>query len=260
MRIFNLDRKPFIFLVAIFLATASSLAMNRAEASEADSVPSGDASALNLKNESELGIVQASGNSDVKTFNLQHKSDLKADHNSFGLNGRYLKSTNSGVEAANLWRISGRYEREAFGKFSGVLGQYVEADKFTNIRQRYGTDLGAKYYILKNDTGYGFAELGGRHTRENFRAGGRNKYNSMRVYAETEHKWTPTFSSKLWAEYLPNFTQSTDWQFNSELSVAAAISSMFSIKTGYLIRYDNLPAGAFTKMDRLFTTALVAKF
>jgi len=219
-----------------------------------------DPSVLQVKNESELGVVQASGNSDIKTFNLQHKGELRKNDNTLGLKARYLKSRNAGLEAANLWKVGGRYERNVSEKFLGIVGQYLEADKFTNIRQRYGTDLGGKYYFVKSDQWYGFSELGGRHTRENFRVGGKNNFNSVRAYAESERKWTPTFSSKLWMEYLPNLTESRDWQFNSEASVSAAISTMFSIKTGYLLRFDNQPAGSFKKTDKLFTTSLVAKF
>jgi putative salt-induced outer membrane protein YdiY len=48
---------------------------------------------------------------------------------------------------------------------------------------------------------------------------------------------------------------------NSELSISAALNNVFSMKTGYLLRYDNLPnPGAFAKTDTLLTTALVAKF
>lgn len=213
-----------------------------------------------MKHENELGLVESSGNTQVKTFTTKYNGDFIFGEHTVVFQGRYLRSKNAGVESANQWRGGLRYEKEFASRFSLVLGQYLEADKFTNILQRYGTDVGGKYFFTKTDKTNFFTELGGRHTRENFRVGGKNKYNSLRTYGEIERKWTPTFSSKLWLEYLPNFTQSTDWQLNSEASVSAAISSIFSIKTGYLYRYDNLPAGDFKKADRLFTTALVAKF
>ena len=73
--------------------------------------------------------------------------------------------------------------------------------------------------------------------------------------------FTKTFTIKWWIEFLPNITTSEAYQLNTELSGSAAISEMFSMKAGYLIKYNNQPpVGAIYKTDSMFTTALVAKF
>jgi len=62
-------------------------------------------------------------------------------------------------------------------------------------------------------------------------------------------------------EYLPNLSEKNDYQVNTELSLAAALTSVFSLKTGYQVRFDNVPAkGVAFKTDKVLTTALVAKF
>jgi putative salt-induced outer membrane protein len=81
------------------------------------------------------------------------------------------------------------------------------------------------------------------------------------VLTELMRAWTKTFSTKYWVEFLPNLSDSAGYRLNTELSGNAALSEIFSIKLGYLIRYNNTPpAGAAKQTDSTFTTALVAKF
>lgn len=220
--------------------------------------PTGKASMW--KNETEAGAVVASGNSDVQTYNLKHQTGLTRGKNTYSIKGGYLRSTSFGVESARLWNLGARVERNFHDKFSGYLGQSVEGNRYVNIAQRYATDVGGKYQFVKLDDFYWFGESGYRYTKEHRYSGETIHYSSIRVYTETEKKWTPTFSTKYWIEYLPNLTNWIDWQLNTEIGFIATINSVFSIKNGYLIRYDNLPAGALKKTDRLFTASLVAKF
>jgi putative salt-induced outer membrane protein YdiY len=49
--------------------------------------------------------------------------------------------------------------------------------------------------------------------------------------------------------------------FKVPVIVISAVNSVFSLKTGFDFRYNNEPpAGARSNSDRIFTTALVAKF
>jgi len=60
---------------------------------------------------------------------------------------------------------------------------------------------------------------------------------------------------------VPNLTRSEAWLSNGELSLSAALSSVFAMKTGILLRYNHLPPVASAqKADTTFTTALTAKF
>jgi len=66
---------------------------------------------------------------------------------------------------------------------------------------------------------------------------------------------------KVWAEYLPNLTLSQGYQANGEFSLNATLSSILSLKTAYLLKYNNTPPAPATQyLDRLLTTSLVAKF
>jgi putative salt-induced outer membrane protein len=214
-----------------------------------------------VTNESELGVIIAKGNSDSQSYNAKELLKEKWDENSLQFTGRFLKTKTSGIENARYWSTGLRYDRELSHRLGVFLGELLESDKYAGYNQKYNTDLGAKYAIMKEAKFLWDAELGYRYTVENDFIGDQKKLHYMRAYTEATKEWTEGVSTKLWFEYLPNFTIGSDYQMNSEISVTAALTNIFSVKSGYLLRYDNLPnPGAHAKTDTLFTTALVAKF
>ena len=211
--------------------------------------------------ESEAGLSVASGNTNAKSYNLKQGSAYKLDANTLKFNARLLNSFSNNVESARYLFAAIRYERALSERFSLYISQGFESDKFAGYYLRELTDVGGKYSLLKEETIYWFAEAGYRYTNEKFNNGSHDYKNSLRAYTETEKKWNPSVSMKYFVEYIPNLKESSDYQINTELSVSAALSSVFSIKSAYLLRYDHMPApGSITKTDKLLTTALVAKF
>lgn len=215
-----------------------------------------------FKNESEAGVVITSGNSRTNTYNAKTITQYLFDKNTLRLEASYLQAKQSGVLSAENWLLGLRYERELSEKLSVFLGQSVESDPFAGFLQRYNSDLGAKYYLYKLEKNFvWFAEGGYRFTRENSTGGVHQNFQKARFYTEAEKFWSEATSTKLWVEYIPNFTVSQAWLLNGEASVASALNSTFSVKTAYLVRYNNRPPVAKAdKTDTTFTTALVAKF
>ena len=213
-----------------------------------------------FKNESELGLVLTDGNTEAQTTNFKQTNSYGFGSNLFKFSAAFLQSSNNGVESAKAWNLGLRYELSFNQKLSSYLGQGVEADKFAKIKQRYKTDIGAKYVFKKTERWVWFLESGYRFTKENSYILSRNLHYA-RAYSELEKKWNPSVSTKYWVEYLPNISQGKDWQLNTELSTLATLSEVFSIKSALLVRYDNEPnAGVSQKTDRILTTALVARF
>lgn len=215
-----------------------------------------------LTNESELGIASANGNTKTQTFQAKQTNEYKfAEKNVLGFKGRYLNAKANGEETARYFMAGLRYEREVSNHLGFFAGETFEKDKFANVDQRLITDLGARYRFIETDLTKWLAELGYRYMDEERLDSSKVYSNFGRVYTEWEHKWNTSFSTKYWAEYLPNFSENKDWMFNTELSISAMLNSVFSLKTGILLRYDHAPApGVNYKEDVLFTTALVAKF
>jgi len=215
------------------------------------------------KNESEAGVVIASGNS--RSQSLSFKQDGKylfGEKNTLGLKGAFLQSKSFGVLDAKRWDATLRYDRELNPSLSLFAAQGVESDRFAGFLQRYNSDIGPRYVIYREEKAWDWiAELGYRYSRERRLSGENVNKQQARLYTELSRSWSDTASSKLWVEYIPNFSNGTDWALNTELSTAAAISSYLSVKLAYLLKFVNQPApGATQKRDTLYTTSLVAKF
>jgi putative salt-induced outer membrane protein len=212
------------------------------------------------KNESQAGVVLTSGNTDTSSLNAAEIASYLFSDNLFKLTGGYLYQKSGQVLSGKSWNLGLRYERILSEKVGVFVGESVEGDQFAGVNQRYNSDIGAKYSLVKEDTLNWSAELGYRYTKENLILVSRS-LNYARLYTEIEKKFSATVSVKYWIEYLPNFTDSSDWQLNTELSLSAAISSIFSVKSAYLGKYDHeVNAPGLTKLDKTFTTSLVAKF
>jgi putative salt-induced outer membrane protein len=212
------------------------------------------------KTESRAGVVLTSGNTDTSTLNFGDETTYRFAENLVKLKALYLYQKSAGVISGKSWSLGLRYERILTERLNVFLGETIEGDRFAGVNQRYSTDLGAKYSLVKEDALTWFAELGYRYTKENLLLVQR-KLHYARAYTEIEKKFSPTVSGKYWLEYLPNFTRSTDWQLNTELSLSAAISSIFSVQSAYLLKYDHeLNAPGLVNTDKIFTTSLVAKF
>jgi putative salt-induced outer membrane protein len=209
--------------------------------------------------ESEAGVVVTGGNTSTETFNFKQSNSYPWGLNVLKFNGKYLSTSSKDVSTARNWILALRYERELTQHVSVYLGQSVEADVFAGFTQRYNTDLGGKYYIIKETALYWDVEGGYRYSIEN-RLFNQAKQHYLRVYTEALRDWSKTFSTRVNLEYLPNLTESSDYQLNSELAASAAINETFAIKVSYLVKYRHLPPPPATETtDTQFTTSLVAK-
>jgi putative salt-induced outer membrane protein YdiY len=214
-----------------------------------------------LSNESELGIASANGNTKTQTYNFKQANDYKVDKNELGFRSRYLDSKANETRTARYFMAGVKFAHDLSEKTNMFIGETFEKDRFAKIDERFITDVGGKYRFIESDTTKFFSELGYRYMHEN-RIDGTSVYGSyVRLYTEWERKWNANFSTKYGLELLPNISEEDDWQANTELSMSAILTDMLSIKTGFLLRHDNLPApGVAYKTDTLFTTSLVAKF
>lgn len=212
-------------------------------------------------NESRAGIVAASGNSKVQTYDLAQKNAYAWNASKFGAVASFLRSKSSGVESAKRWNFGLRYDYNFSSRWALFLAQSVEGDRYAGFYQRYNTDLGPKYTILNTDTDQWTSELGYRFQHENQTSGNVKNTSFGRVFMQYERKWTATFSTKLWVEFLQSFRLAKDQFLNAELSSNAMISKIFSIQLAYLARYRNLPPPEVQyRTDTTLTMSLVAKF
>jgi putative salt-induced outer membrane protein len=214
-----------------------------------------------FSNESDLGIASANGNTKTQTYTARQAVDFKWKNNVISFKSRYLHSESNDEEAARYFMGHVRYEKQVTNNLGFYLGETLEKDKFAAIDKRLIVDIGVKYRFIESDLTSIFSELGYRYMDEERIDGSFAFSDYLRSYTEWEHKWNINFSTKYWVELLPNITNQKDWHLNTEFSLSAFLDSVFSLKTGVLLRYDHSPAPGITyTTDTLFTTSLVAKF
>jgi putative salt-induced outer membrane protein YdiY len=236
----NIQSKLVLAAIALLMTTAHSYA--------------------GLQNESEVGVIVTTGNTRSQNYNVRQQSNYTWEENLLRFTGRFFKSSSKGAEIAKNWSLGLRYERELSERWAAFIGQNLESDAYAGYLQRYNTDLGGKYSIYKLTDFNWFTEAGYRYTSEHRRTSTVNSH-SLRLYTEATRKWNASVSSTLWIEYLPNLTTSADYQLNSELSLASALSETFSVKMAYLVKHRGILAGTATeKTDSQLTAALIAKF
>lgn len=214
-----------------------------------------------FNNESRAGVVITTGNSQTQTYDLSQLDSYEWGANKLGFLGRYLRSTSKGIESARRWSVGLRYDRTLSSSWSLFLAETIEGDFYAGYLQRYNTDVGVKYLLIQSDKNTWFTEIGYRAQRENQVIGLKKNSSFGRLYTEFEHRWNPTVSSKLWAEYLQNLLHGEDHFINSELSLKATLTSIVSLQLAYLVRYrNNLPLQVTYKTDSTLTAAAIAQF
>ena len=214
-----------------------------------------------LKNESEVTLVDAKGNSASSAFGAKQQDAFMWSGNVVKGQARYFSSTANGTESARNWDLALRYERELTSVISVYAGQGLESDSFAGFDRRYNSDLGLRYLLTKTAELDWAAEAGYRYTDQH------NSDNSIfdssfgRLYSEAGCTMTETSTAKLWAEYLPNLSHPQAYLMNGEASISASMSALLSLKVAYLLKYNNAPPAPATQyLDRLLTTSLIAKF
>lgn len=213
-------------------------------------------------NESEASIVQVGGNTTSESYSAKQKTSYKVESNVIGIMGRYLQTKSLGVETAKQWEASVRYERELGTHWAAFVQHGAESDWYAGYVQRDNTDLGSKYYFVKEEAETFFTEVGLRTTKTIVAVTNEvTTFNSGRLYLEYGTKINESVTAKAWVEYLPNFKDADAYLLNYEPSLSVMMSQIFSIKLAYLVKYHNRTVTATEKKeDTTFTTALVAKF
>ena len=220
-----------------------------------------DAAEKSWTDEAELSFVSTNGNSKVTT--LSAKNLLKVPFSesfsgSWKLQGLYGK--NDGVKNAEAYmtELRGDYAQSKRLYYFASAGWFQ--NKFSGIDNRYVYGLGTGYKVLDGPKNFLLGEAGLTFTQEEDTAGNDNEYPGGRLFAQYAYVFNDANKFTQSVEYLPDFDESDNWLLNSETALVSAMSTHFSMKTAYLVKYDNQPVAGLAKTDSIVSIALVANF
>ncbi len=230
-----------------------------------------------FKTDAGLSMIRTGGNTEVETYDAKIKSVKGWEKNSLTLGGHYTLGTsvekdsakasyNERVESARNWDGYARVDHLLSDKWDVFAQVQIEGNEFAGYKQRNNYDLGVKRVFIKDDKVNFFGEASARHTTEMTTArdeDGDDVFDYMKavLYTEYNRKVSKTLSYKFWLQYVPNFTESEDYQINFEPSFNVTLTDTFSMSMAYTGRFDNeRNEGIEHRLDWTHTTSLIAKF
>lgn len=227
--------------------------------SNAQQAPS---TALGFHNETDVGITLVGGNSNTESYAIKQLNSYGGEKYVFKARFRYLAARLNGTDSARNWDGELRYERVLSETLNVFAAHSLESNLFAGFVQRNNFDLGVKYYFAKNEFYEWFGELGYRYIFTDFISTTPDTTNhAARIYSEFAKKFGETSEFKIWAEYVPSFTNTQDYLLNGEPSISFLMGELFSLKLAYLFKYHSIiPANLTNRLDTVFTTSIVAKF
>jgi len=197
--------------------------------------------------QAELSFVDTGGNTDVTS--LSAKNLLKyefSDELQVAWKLGILYGESDGEKNAESYLSDLRLDY----LFTKHLYSFVNAgwskDKFAGIDSRYYAGPGAGYKFFTGPRHFFLAEI---------------RYLGGRAFAEYEYAFTDKNKFSQSVEYLHDFDDSNNYNVNSETALISALSDYLSLKTSYVVKYDNQPVPSTLKeTDTILSVTLVVNF
>ena len=196
-----------------------------------------------FKSDDEVNLVSTGGNTDLKSYNIGSKNQYKVDKSIYFLSAKYTYGESFNVRSVEAWNIDLKFERKLKETLGIYIGQNMESDRFSGISRSYNSDLGLNYTLLHSERKKIDLQAGYRYTIEKAvdESLAKLKDSKGRINVNSEFLISEKNKVELNIEYLPNFTNSEDYLINFEPSLSASLSNIFSLKVGYVWKYDNEP-------------------
>lgn len=216
----------------------------------------------NWSDEAEFSFVATSGNTNIETLSLKNIFKYNFDKKNlvaWKLAG--LKSETSSVLTAESYESDIRYEHLYSERTYSYLNAGWFTDEFAGLDKRVNYGLGGGYKVLTGPKNMLSIEGGVSSVKESNIDNTTKTYSEGRLFGKYTYEFSKTSKFTQSLEYLYDFDVSENYRYNSETAITAAINSVFSLKTSYLIKYDNLPLNATIKdKDTKLSIAIVANF
>jgi putative salt-induced outer membrane protein YdiY len=209
----------------------------------------------------DLGLVNASGNSNVTTANASDALTVWTDHsNKIGQTFGLVYGTSNNKVQTNLW-TAGLRDEYTFTPAFGVYGLVsFDRNTFAGINQRFEEGVGAALIPVNSGPNRLEIDLGVSYLQQQTTMDSSSSYAAGRgalIYRYTFVKDT-YFQEAV--DDLSDFSDFSNYRINSQTDLVAPLSKHIALKIGYQIRYSNEPPPGFKTTDRFLTSDLQFNF
>lgn len=215
-----------------------------------------------FSDQAELSYVETRGNTEAAT--LSCKNSLKvnfSEKTSATWKIAALNGQSDGVRNAENYRTELRGDYLLTTRWYAYFNGGWEKDAFSGLDSRFYIGPGSGYKLLAGPIHLLTAEAGLNYVSEEDTSSTGKDFLAGRLFSNYEFAVTATnrFSQSL--EYLHNFEESDAYNIKAETALTSTLSSRYSMKVSYTVKYDHRPEpAALEHTDTTLTAALVADF
>lgn len=204
----------------------------------------------------DLGFVNAAGNTSVTTFNLGEVLTHTTGVWTLKQTIAALYGKTDGEKSAEQFQAGVRADY-ALSERVGLYGRAGwDRNEFAGISRRFEEGLGVAIKLVAQERDQLSIEAGFGATQQRSTEAVSDTYLAGRAAAAYKHLLAEKAFVQQLLEFIPNFDSSEDYRVFSETALVAPLSSAIALKMGYTIRLDNLPEPGFKKTDRVLTTGV----
>ncbi|HXO86167.1 MAG TPA: DUF481 domain-containing protein [Gemmatimonadales bacterium] len=204
----------------------------------------------------DIGLVNASGNSDFTSANFGEKATWKNGAWSAAQNAKVIYGETDGARTTESYDADLRVERA----LSPRLGIYAfvayQRDPFAGLASRWSGGPGVAAGLVQAPRDTLDLEVALTQQSERTTAPLERSFGATRTAALFKHVFTSKASFTQSLEWIANLKTSDDYRLNSESALVAPLSSKIGLRLSYLVRFDNLPEPTFKKTDKILTTGI----
>lgn len=212
--------------------------------------------------EAELSFVSTSGNTQTTTFAGKNLLKYKFTER---LEGKWdiagLLSEDNDIKTAERYSTNVQLTYLSTQRlYTGLSAGWLK-DEFAGFKNKYyvGPLIGYKFFTGPKHFLNG--ELGLNYTKEEYIDNTEEELVEGRAFGYYEYAFSKKTKFSQSLEYLHDFGGNDNHKVTSLSALTVAITEIFSIKTGYQIRYVNRPVPeTLENTDSILTVALVVNF
>ncbi len=204
----------------------------------------------------DLGFVNAAGNTSVTTFNLGEVLTHVSGAWKLRQSVAALYGKTEGEKSAEQFQAGVRADYSLSPRVALYGRAGWDRNQFAGINRRFeeGVGLAVKLVAMERDALSVEAGLGA--TQQLNTSDESSNYLAGRAAALYRHTLKEKAFVQQALEFIPNFDVSDDYRIFSESMLVAPLSSAIALKVAYVVRLDNLPEPGFKKTDRILTTGV----
>jgi len=168
--------------------------------------------------------------------------------------------SNHGVDTAERYLAAYRAQRSLSPIVKLTAGEKAEHDPFSGISFRNILDAGLGWALVRQPRWSldGTTAVGWNHETTKLGPTRDHSIGVFQVLSRVPFGTSGDASGRV--TFLPDFSQTSAYRSEAEVTAQAAMNTRLALKLGYLVRYSNAPVPGFLKTDNTATASVVLRW